>query len=149
MRNELTSAANFLVHLVRLHRLPPYVNEQQLKTFRDCLIEVFYRRYRDHWCLKKPYKWAGYRTIRINQYKIEPMIIQAAEACNFPVELIRAAIHYNFILWIDPYEVSYRIGAKEIGILYNGPGTLIWCPPLSSISPSVKRQQKHNVFVHK
>ena len=54
MKLELLSAANFLVHLVRLGRRN--VGENQLERFRNALIEALRRRYRDHWFPEKPFK---------------------------------------------------------------------------------------------
>jgi len=116
MKLELLSAANFLVHLIRLTR--KNVWESQLHKFRDCLIEVFRRRYRDHWFPEKPFKGSGYRCIRINN-KMDPMIAQAGEACGLSADFLHPLFPSELTLWIDPLEVSYRIGENgSICILY-------------------------------
>ena len=79
MKLELLSASNFLVHLIRLGRRN--VSESQLSKFRDCLIEILRRRYRDHWFPEKPFKGSGYRCIRING-KMDSIIGQAGEGCG-------------------------------------------------------------------
>ena len=107
MKLELQSASNFLVHLIRLARRN--VGEPQLQKFRDCLIEVFRRRYRDHWFPEKPFKGSGYRCIRING-KMDPMIGQAGEACGLSANFLHPIFPSELTLWIDPLEVSYRIG---------------------------------------
>ena len=80
MKLELQSASNFLVHLVKLSSRTSLA-EDQLVKFRDSLVEVLRRRYRDHWFPEKPYKGSGYRCIRINN-RMDPVIAQAGEACG-------------------------------------------------------------------
>lgn len=116
MKLELQSASNFLVHLIRLGRRG--VGEPQLLKFRDCLIEVFRRRYRDHWFPDKPFKGSGYRCIRING-KMDPMIGQAGEACGLSATFLHQTFPSELTMWIDPLEVSYRFGENgSICVLY-------------------------------
>jgi protein Tob/BTG len=116
MKLELLSASNFLVHLIRLAR--KNVGEPQLQKFRDCLVEVFRRRYRDHWFPEKPFKGSGYRCIRING-KMDPMIGQAGEACGLQPTFLHKIFPSELTMWIDPLEVSYRIGENgSICVLY-------------------------------
>jgi protein Tob/BTG len=118
MKLELQSAANFLVHLIRLGRRNPAVNEQQLEKFRAAVVEVLRRRYRDHWFPEKPFKGSGYRCIRING-KMDPVIAQAAETCGLAANLIHSTFPSELTMWIDPLEVSYRIGENgSICVLY-------------------------------
>jgi protein Tob/BTG len=143
MKLELQSASNFLCHLVRLGRRN--ITEQQLLKFQQCLQEVLRRRYRDHWFPEKPFKGSGYRCIRING-KMDPVIVQAAEGCALQAQLIHATFPSELTMWIDPLEVSYRIGENgSICVLYefkDGAGSEAWRPtpslsqPSSSSSPS-------------
>jgi protein Tob/BTG len=116
MKLELLSASNFLVHLIRLGRRN--VSESQLSKFRDCLIEVLRRRYRDHWFPEKPFKGSGYRCIRING-KMDPIIGQAGEGCGLTSVFLHQTFPSELTMWIDPLEVSYRIGENgSICVLY-------------------------------
>ena len=116
MKLELLSASNFLVHLIRLGRRN--VSESQLSKFRDCLIEVLRRRYRDHWFPEKPFKGSGYRCIRING-KMDPIIGQAGEGCGLSSTFLHQSFPSELTMWIDPLEVSYRIGENgSICVLY-------------------------------
>jgi protein Tob/BTG len=118
MKLELQSAANFLVHLIRLGRRNPAVGEQQLEKFKAAVVEVLRRRYRDHWFPEKPFKGSGYRCIRING-KMDPVIAQAAETCGLASNLIHQTFPSELTMWIDPLEVSYRIGENgSICVLY-------------------------------
>lgn len=124
MKLELQSASNFLVHLVKLSSRIS-VAEEKLVKFRDSLVEVLRRRYRDHWFPEKPFKGSGYRCIRING-RMDPVIAQAGEACGLEPSVIHATFPSELTMWIDPLEVSYRIGENgSICVLYeykeNGP----------------------------
>lgn len=113
---ELNSASKFLVHLVRLARRN--VNETQLEKFRMSLVEVLRRRYRDHWFPEKPYKGSGYRCIRING-KMDPVIAQAADCTSLSPQFLHQIFPSELTMWIDPKEVSYRIGENgSICVLY-------------------------------
>jgi len=117
MKYELQSAANFLVHLIRLGRKHTG-DEAQLDKFRVAVVEVLRRRYRDHWFPEKPFKGSGYRCIRING-KMDPIIAQAAESCGLPTNTIHQTFPSELTMWIDPLEVSYRIGENgSICVLY-------------------------------
>ena len=117
MKLELQSASNFLVHLVKLSSRIS-VAEDQLVKFRDSLVEVLRRRYRDHWFPEKPFKGSGYRCIGING-RMDPVIAQAGEACGLDPSVIHATFPSELTMWIDPLEVSYRIGENgSICVLY-------------------------------
>ena len=116
MKLELLSAANFLVHLIRLARRN--VGESRLQKFRDCLIEVLRRRYRDRWFPEKPFKGSGYRCIRING-KLDPIIGQAGKGCGLSTTFLQETFPSELTLWIDPLEVTYRMGENgSICVLY-------------------------------
>jgi len=101
--------------------------------FRVAIVEVLRRRYRDHWFPEKPCKGSGYRCIRING-KIDPIIAQAAEIVGMPTNTIHQTFPSELTMWIDPLEVSYRIGENgSICILYEykenqGTGNAPWRP---------------------
>jgi protein Tob/BTG len=116
MKLELQSASNFLVHLIKLGQRN--INENQLKKFRLTLVDVLYDRFRDHWFPEKPFKGSGYRCIRING-KMDPVIMQAAESCDMSVQFLKSAYPSELTMWIDPLEVSYRIGENGLNcVLY-------------------------------
>ena len=117
MKLELQSASNFLVHLIRLSSRSN-ISESQLEKFNSSLVEVLRRRYRDHWFPEKPFKGSGYRCIRING-RMDPVIGQAGEACGLSPQLIHSTFPSELTMWIDPLEVSYRIGENgSICVLY-------------------------------
>lgn len=143
MKLELLSAANFLVHLIRLARRN--VGESRLQKFRDCLIEVLRRRYRDHWFPEKPFKGSGYRCIRING-KLDPIIGQAGKGCGLSTTFLQETFPSELTLWIDPLEVTYRMGENgSICVLYEyKEGTSEpWKPANLDNKHSVSINKKH------
>ena len=119
MRVEVTSAANFLVRLLRLNKESAVVSDQQLEVFRAALIETLRIRYNEHWFPEKPCKGSGYRCIRING-KMDPVLVQAGGLVGLPGQFLHTLFPSELTMWIDPREVSYRIGENgSICVLYD------------------------------
>jgi protein Tob/BTG len=117
MKLELQSASNFLVHLVRLSSRSS-ISDEKLTKFQSSLVEILRRRYRDHWFPEKPFKGSGYRCIRING-RMDPVIAQAGAVCGLDPQVIHNTFPSELTMWIDPLEVSYRIGENgSICVLY-------------------------------
>ncbi|XP_054280341.1 protein BTG2-like [Macrosteles quadrilineatus] len=106
---EISSATEFLVNLLRLSSFSSELNHEQLVMFRGSLSNVLQSRYREHWFPLKPNKGSAYRCIRINN-KMDPVIAQAGAAIGIPPEFLRKMFPCELTVWIDPSEVSYRIG---------------------------------------
>lgn len=116
MRLEIHSAANFLVHLLRLHHNG--LSETQLEMFKGSLTEVLRHRYQEHWFPERPTRGSGYRCLRING-KMDPVIAQAGIAIGLPASYLHSLFPSELTMWIDPAEVSYRIGENgSICVLY-------------------------------
>jgi protein Tob/BTG len=117
MRLEIESAANFLSDLLRLHSqcLAP----QQLEQFRLTIIDHLLSHYQKHWFPEKPFKGSGYRCLRIN-HKMDPMLAKAGLMCGLNDSTLRTFLPNELTLWIDPNEVSYRIGENgSICVIYD------------------------------
>lgn len=116
MRLEIVSAADFLVHLLRLQT--GQLSERQLEMFKGSLTEVLRHRYRDHWFPDRPNRGSGYRCIRING-KMDPVIAQAGANVGLLPTVLHNLFPSELTMWIDPAEVSYRIGENgSICVLY-------------------------------
>lgn len=113
---EITSAADFLVHLLRISSTR--LNEDQLDLFRGSVSNILQNRYREHWFPQKPNKGSAFRCIRING-KMDPIIAQAGAAIGIHPQFLRTLFPFELTIWIDPAEVSYRIGENgSICVLY-------------------------------
>lgn len=149
MKLELASGANFLVHLLRLGKVG--LNDGQLDKFRSALIDVLRRRYRDHWFQEKPFKGSGYRCLRING-KMDPALCQAAEATDLNAQVLHRAFPTELTMWIDPKEVSYRIGENgSICVLYESSrNSEAWKPSgvAGHASPSLEGKMGESAISH-
>lgn len=117
MRPEIRSASMFLADLLRLgHTL----TDHQVRLFRGTLEDLLRVHYHHHWFPERPCKGSGYRCIRIN-HRMDPMIAKAAVACGInDSTLLRNVFPNELTMWIDPREVSYRIGENgSICVLYD------------------------------
>lgn len=114
MKREVSSAVDFLTQLMRKQAK----NEEHLSNFNDILKLRICEHYENHWFPEKSFKGSGYRCLRIN-HNMEPVILQAAKECGYTKEDLIAMLPTDLTLWIDPREVSYRIGEDgSVGILY-------------------------------
>lgn len=119
MKLEVNSAADFLMNLLRLKKVEPLPDNDQLQNFKGSLESLLVLHYRSHWYPEIPTKGSGYRCIRING-KIDPLIAQAGIAVGIPPNRLRKMLPAELTLWIDPEEVAYRIGENgSICVLYD------------------------------
>ncbi|MBN3303335.1 BTG2 protein, partial [Amia calva] len=74
--------------------------------------------YRHHWFPDRPQKGSGYRCIRIN-HEMDPIISKVAGRIRLSSQQLYELLPRELTLWVDPYEVSYRIGEDgSICVLY-------------------------------
>ncbi|XP_017380843.1 protein BTG2 [Cebus imitator] len=115
MLPEIAAAVGFLSSLLRTRGC---VSEQRLKVFRGALQEALTEHYKHHWFPEKPSKGSGYRCIRIN-HKMDPIISRVASQIGLSQPQLHQLLPSELTLWVDPYEVSYRIGEDgSICVLY-------------------------------
>lgn len=74
--------------------------------------------YKHHWFPDRPNKGSGYRCIRIN-HKMDPLVGQAGQRIGLSIQQLYLLLPSELTLWVDPFEVSYRIGEDgSICVLY-------------------------------
>ncbi|XP_038605424.1 protein BTG2 [Tachyglossus aculeatus] len=112
---EIAAAVGFLASLLRTRGC---VSEQRLQIFSAALQEALSEHYKHHWFPEKPFKGSGYRCIRIN-HKMDPIISKVASQIGLHLPQLYQLLPSELTLWVDPYEVSYRIGEDgSICVLY-------------------------------
>ncbi|XP_026719894.1 protein BTG2-like [Athene cunicularia] len=122
----LDAASGGLVFL-RLHRgVGPPQNcaaGPRPPAHRFSLLASLAEHYKHHWFPEKPFKGSGYRCIRIN-HKMDPIISKAASQIGLSLPQLYQLLPSELTLWVDPYEVSYRIGEDgSICVLYEATAT--------------------------
>ncbi|KAG5211853.1 hypothetical protein JEQ12_014282 [Ovis aries] len=129
MIGEIAAAVSFISKFLRTKGL---TSERQLQTFSQSLQELLAEHYKHHWFPEKPCKGSGYRCIRIN-HKMDPLIGQAAQRIGLSSQELFRLLPSELTLWVDPYEVSYRIGEDgSICVLYEASpagGECLGCSP--------------------
>lgn len=118
MKFEIESAANFLSNLLKLHS--NILSPEQLDRFRGAIESCLEGHYENHWFPDRPTKGSGYRCIRIN-HKMDPLLARAGKSCGLDNQALKTIFPNELTLWIDPREVSYRIGENgSICVLFDG-----------------------------
>lgn len=115
MRNEISSAVDFLSNLINNK------GSGWLQDFKENLSDILCERYHNHWFPESPNKGCAYRCIRIAGNEMDPVIAKAGSQCGVTASRLQSVLPPELTLWIDPEEVSYRIGEEgSIGTLYKG-----------------------------
>ncbi|KAL4239936.1 transducer of ERBB2 [Mactra antiquata] len=115
MHVEVNVALNFVISYL-YNKLP----RRRVDLFGTELEKGLKKKFEGHWYPEQPMKGSGFRCVRVNGEKIDPVIIQAAASVGLNLEEMQEYLPNELTLWIDPNEVSYRIGEKgQIKILYS------------------------------
>lgn len=150
MKVELESAVKFIISMLRAgHRAKlvrskgdKFFLEPEIEMLQVSLLAVMSRQYKDFWFPDSPNRGSAYRCIRINKDKMDPIIAKAAASCGLSCNLIRTYLPDELTLWVDPAEVSYRIGEEDgsICVLYEGPLVTTATVPARYETPSPPSQ---------
>jgi len=115
MKDEINSAVDFLTNILRTRE---DVNDARTAQFNTTLKNLLTTRYQGHWFPEKAFKGSGYRCIRLN-HNMDPLILQAGQMCGLNLQFLEATFPPELTLWVDPRDVSFRIGENgSVGILY-------------------------------
>jgi protein Tob/BTG len=90
------------------------------------LRHILILKYENHWYPLCPYRESEYRCIRLGKgssktknSEIDPVYIKTLSRCGITIEEFLNRMPENLTIWIDPGEVSYRIGeCGKIKTLY-------------------------------
>jgi len=114
MIREVEFAVDFLLTILRTSGL----TSTQMEKFRQTLILLMCSHYDNHWFPEEPPRGSGYRCIRINHI-MDPLISKAALCIGLSDSDLFHIFPTEFTLWVDPDDVSYRIGEEgSIGPLF-------------------------------
>ncbi|XP_054163671.1 protein BTG2-like [Oppia nitens] len=114
MKEEIESAANFLSEFLTKD-LP---NLQIAEPFRQRVIAALESHYSGHWFPDRPVKGSAFRCLRIN-HKMDPLVSKVGQFVGLNERQLKQLFPHELTLWIDPREVSYRIGENgSICVIY-------------------------------
>lgn len=116
MKTEVSNAAFFLSNMIRHKNL----SSDKLSLFREALEARFTSSFTDHWFPERPLRGNAYRCVRIVNNRMDKLVAAAGSDVGLSEEYLRSAFPQELTVWIDPFEVSYRIGEDgSIGIIYS------------------------------
>lgn len=113
MKDEVSSAAKFLADKLKER---PEISSQHGELFRTTVEALMCSRFENHWHPNKPLKGNAFRCLNINLEEccLDPLLKEAAGESNVDVDDLTACFPGGLALWIDPYDVSYRLGRGAI-----------------------------------
>jgi len=147
---EIKTACQFLTNYISSQ-----VTESQSKLFGLILSTLLRAKYASHWDLNNPNKGNAYRAITIFNERLDSTILSAAQAASIPN--IGKYLPSDLCLWIDPHNVSYKIGDYgNIITLYESPESKTYSPKstnstimTNNISNSSSKSSKSNIHGNK
>lgn len=104
---EMSVALNFVISYL-YNKLP----RRRVNFFGEELEKGLRRKFSGHWYPNQPNKGSAYRCIRATGDDIDEVMIWAAEQSRLDLEEVKQNLPRDLTVWIDPHEVSYRIGEK-------------------------------------
>ena len=90
-----------------------------MNLFGEELENALRDKFQGHWYPDKPFKGSAYRCLKITDPS-DPVLNRAARESGNPISDIIENLPADLAVWIDPGEVSYRMGEKgSVKILYS------------------------------
>lgn len=106
MQVELQVALNFLVSFL-YNKLP----RRRVNQFAEELAKALRLKFRGHWYPEKPYKGSAFRCVKTAP-PLDPVFQVAARESGIDLRDVRDHLPADLSIWIDPGEVSYRLGER-------------------------------------
>lgn len=110
MQSELSVAVTYVVsHLY--NKLP----RRRVDMFSEELINNLTSKFDGHWYPDTPAKGSAFRCTKVtgsNGVNLDPVFEEAAKASGLVVREVIDLLPHELTMWIDPGEVSYRIGER-------------------------------------
>jgi len=103
---EIQLGVNFIVINFLVNKLP----KRKVSMFAKELTECLKLKFKGHWYPNYPDRGTAFRCLEIRDTAFDPVLVHAARVSGITLTDIRAQLPESFFLWVDPFEVSYRIG---------------------------------------
>lgn len=103
MLSEINCAVDFLLSLVGGR-----VKDDASTRLRETLIRCLQTKYENHWHTHDSRKGSAYRAISNTGARTDPLLDEVSQACSVRLNEL---LPRELTLWVDPCEVSYRIGS--------------------------------------
>ncbi|CAH1401514.1 unnamed protein product [Nezara viridula] len=114
MHIEVQVALNFVISYL-YNKLP----RRRVNIFGEELEKALKEKFRGHWYPEKPFKGSAFRCLKTGD-PVDAVFERAARESGVLIQDILENLPADLAVWVDPGEVSYRIGEKgTIKVLYN------------------------------
>jgi len=109
MLKEVHTAIFFLKEILARNSL---IADDKIDKFCSVLERLLYQKFEKHWHPQKPFLGSAFRCIRITQIYMDPDFDKAASLSGLTIKDLLLTLPQEFTMWIDPDDVSYRIGEE-------------------------------------
>ncbi|XP_066595936.1 protein Tob1-like [Prorops nasuta] len=117
MHIEVQVALNFVISYL-YNKLP----RRRVNIFGEELEKALKDKFKGHWYPEKPFKGSAFRCLKTGD-PVDPVLEKAAKESGVPIQDILENLPAELAVWVDPGEVSYRIGEMNaVKILYSETG---------------------------
>lgn len=106
MHIEVQVALNFVISYL-YNKLP----RRRVNIFGEELEKALKDKFSGHWYPEKPFKGSAFRCLKTGD-PVDPVLERAARESGVPIQDILENLPHELAVWVDPGEVSYRIGEK-------------------------------------
>lgn len=114
MHVEIQVALNFLISFL-YNKLP----RRRVNQFGEELEKALKIKFDGHWYPEKPFKGSAFRCLKTAP-PLDPVFELAARESGMDLSDIQENLPQEMSIWVDPGEVSYRMGEKvPVKILYS------------------------------
>lgn len=114
MHIEVQVALNFVISYL-YNKLP----RRRVNIFGEELEKALKDKFQGHWYPDKPFKGSAFRCLKTGD-PIDKVLERAARESGVPIQDILENLPQELAVWVDPGEVSYRIGEKgSIKVLFS------------------------------
>lgn len=117
MHIEVQVALNFVISYL-YNKLP----RRRVNIFGEELEKALKDKFQGHWYPDKPFKGSAFRCIKTGD-PVDKVLERAARESGVTIQDILENLPQELAVWVDPGEVSYRIGEKgAVKILFSEKG---------------------------
>ncbi|XP_065826296.1 protein BTG1-like [Oscarella lobularis] len=114
MHVEIEIAGDFVVSFLT------DLSMEKIEELHYNLSKILTDRYEGHWYPSQPTKGNAYRCLNVAQGAVDPILNRAIRRSGLNPNEIRGYFPENLSVWVDPNEVSYRVGDR-------GPTETLYC----------------------
>ena len=106
---EVKEAIKLFRDFLRRNDSIPHDN---LDDFCRILENLLGEKYKNHWHPQRPHKGSAFRCLRLSNRHMDSVIMTAARESGVTEQDLARTLPTELTVWIDPFEVSYRIGEE-------------------------------------